>query len=332
MCFLAVNFHYISDESFAHPGIYPVTPQAFERQLDALGQYFDFVGLTDLVNAVAGEQTLPAHSCLITFDDGLQQQVDNALPILERKGIPAAFFVNTENFVEKRVSTVHKIHYLRATRTPNRFYDEMLQICATQNITFAADAMISAERLQQQYRYDTLESARLKYTLNFIMNPSDRDQMINAYFATVFGDDAAFAETFYFSHNALMTLAAQDYLGSHGHTHVPLAQLEYATLMENITSSLEHLQNLTGHTPQAISYPFGSASAVSHEVADVAAAAGLELGFTMERAFNRSLKQPLLMARCDTNDALGGKSPKMRVQDGQVIAESPFRATRAIYI
>jgi hypothetical protein len=41
-------------------------------------------------------------------------------------------------------------------------------------------------------------------------------------------------------------------------------------------------------------------------VADAAGAAGFEVGFTMEPAYNRSLEQPLLLGRIDVNDAPGG--------------------------
>ena len=39
------------------------------------------------------------------------------------------------------------------------------------------------------------------------------------------------------------------------------------------------------------------------------AAAGYRVAFTMERALNRSLDEPLLLGRLDANDAPGGKRP-----------------------
>jgi hypothetical protein len=56
-----------------------------------------------------------------------------------------------------------------------------------------------------------------------------------------------------------------------------------------------------------ISYPYGSAAAVDRPVAEAAGRLGYRVGLTMERAYNRSLLEPLLLARVDTNDAPGGK-------------------------
>src|SRR2546421_7479219 len=48
---------------------------------------------------------------------------------------------------------------------------------------------------------------------------------------------------------------------------------------------------------------------VDLRVARRTAAAGFRVGFTMERALNRTLEEPLLLGRLDANDAPGGKRP-----------------------
>ena len=101
---LAVNFHYISETCFEYPGIHPVSPESFERQLDLLGRDFQFVGLDDLEAHLNRKRILPVRSCLITFDDGLREQYEIAWSILRRKGIPAAFFVNTYPTLSRTVS------------------------------------------------------------------------------------------------------------------------------------------------------------------------------------------------------------------------------------
>ncbi len=84
----------------------------FERHLDCLGQYFRFVTLDDigehLQNGVPFEKPVAA----ITFDDGYHDVYEHALPVLERKGIPAAMFVVTD-LVGRPLWQIHdKLYHL----------------------------------------------------------------------------------------------------------------------------------------------------------------------------------------------------------------------------
>jgi len=79
---------------------------------------------------------------------------------------------------------------------------------------------------------------------------------------------------------------------------------------------------------EACSYPYGGPGAVSLEVEQAARAVGLLFGFTMERAFNRSLDRPLILARADTNDVGGGKAPQFAYQNGEFVVTGRFGLRR----
>lgn len=333
MTLLAVNYHYISEETFPHPGIYPLRPAEFAQQLDELGRTFTFVSLDDIDQAIRGNRPLPEWSCLITLDDGLQQQADYALPILQQKGVPAAFFVNTAPLTEGQVSSVHQIHHLRATRPVSLFIEQLVEICAGLDVDLNWKTLaVPEERLRLQYRYDDLETARLKFLLNFVLDRETRDVAIRHYFSWQFGSEKRFARQFYFGAPVIKELSRRGFLGTHGHEHVPLAPLPETDRLSHICRGVEQLTAITGSAPIAISYPYGSISAVSQETADTAARAGLRIGFTMERALNQTLRHPLLLARCDTNDAPGGKATAIRFQGRQVTAQPPFGMQRHSFV
>jgi peptidoglycan/xylan/chitin deacetylase (PgdA/CDA1 family) len=330
MTLLAVNYHYISEEDFPHPGIYPLRPDDFARQLDELGRHFTFVSLTDIDRAAGGQHTLPKMSCVVTFDDGLRQQVEYALPILDRKGIPAAFFVNTAPVVAGSVSSVHQIHHLRATRPGHVFMAQLRDICQDLGVDLDWQSLnVPEQKLRSQYRYDTLETAKLKFLLNFVLDRKTRGLAMRRYFAWQFGDERSFCRSFYLGADAIKQLSRRGYLGTHGHEHVPLATLSASEQNRNIWLSVQHLRRITGKAPWAISYPYGSVSAVARATAEAAARAGLRIGFTMERALNQSLDHPLLLARCDTNDAPGGKAPAIRLAGERIYARPPFGLRRS---
>src|SRR5439155_12927762 len=111
---LAVTYHYVAEEAPVAPrAIFPVTTALLRRQLEELGRSFDFVSRDDLLRALDGEAELPERACLVTFDDGLRCQVELALPVLDRLGVPGLFFVPGLPLAEGRVLEVHKVHRLR---------------------------------------------------------------------------------------------------------------------------------------------------------------------------------------------------------------------------
>ncbi|MDH3707769.1 MAG: polysaccharide deacetylase family protein, partial [Acidimicrobiia bacterium] len=67
---------------------------AFADQLDQIGEERTFIGADDLRQALAGG-SLPERATLLTFDDGRRSVLDNAVPELAERNIPAMLFVVT---------------------------------------------------------------------------------------------------------------------------------------------------------------------------------------------------------------------------------------------
>ena len=110
------NFHYIrTDFNSEFPSIFGRTPAEFEFQLQELSRQGKFISQQDILENRVSEED---RAILITFDDGLKEQFELARPILDRMGIPFICFINTVNFKEQKLSTVHKIHLLRSVLQP----------------------------------------------------------------------------------------------------------------------------------------------------------------------------------------------------------------------
>ena len=73
-----------------------ISTAMFERHLDWIGRHFRFVGSTRSATRVRNGVPFDEPVAAITFDDGYQDVYENAVPILKRKGIPAAAFVVTD--------------------------------------------------------------------------------------------------------------------------------------------------------------------------------------------------------------------------------------------
>ena len=305
---LAVNFHYIGDEKYPFGGIYPVAIDAFRKQLAELGRYFKFVSLEDVHRALKGEQALPEKGCLITFDDGLRCQYELALPILRELDIPAGFFINGLPVFENKVCTVHKIHKLRSLMSQADFYelvDKALLSLYRQSILEFLGA--KAEEASKKYRYDDVQSAQIKYLLNSILTETQKNEIVGKLFEKHFSEDK-FCKDFYLSLTQIKDLSKRGWLGIHTYSHRPLSILTEHELNIEIGDFKIRLEKELGKNVFAISYPYGSTLDINQKVLNVCENIGLSFGLTMERAFNEDLKNPLVLARVDTNDAPGGKT------------------------
>jgi peptidoglycan/xylan/chitin deacetylase (PgdA/CDA1 family) len=80
--------------------LFPVRPGAgvrgLGRQLAFLRRRMTVVPLGDALRALSQGQPLPPRAVAVTFDDGYRDTLELAVPILERLGLPATFFLVPE--------------------------------------------------------------------------------------------------------------------------------------------------------------------------------------------------------------------------------------------
>jgi peptidoglycan/xylan/chitin deacetylase (PgdA/CDA1 family) len=248
----------------------------------------------------------------VTFDDGLREQVEHAVPVLEAMGIPALFLVNTAPVAEGRISAVHRIHLLRSLLPPREFSARLDRHARAQGVEL--DLREEGETARHQYRYDPPEVAQLKYLLNFLLPPCSRDRLVQACFDEVFpGQETEISRGLYMGLDQLRMLGSRGLLGTHAHEHLPLGQLPGAQAEELIRLSLEHLEAWTGRRPFALSYPYGGPASCPAELATAAAKLGIDFALTMERAGNASLTRPYHLGRFDCNDLPGGSRPLFEI-------------------
>ncbi|MDX6507200.1 MAG: hypothetical protein QOG06_1844 [Gaiellaceae bacterium] len=304
---LAVGYHYVAEREPAQPrAIFPVTTAALATQVEVLARSFELVSRDQLEAAAAGEGELPEQACVLTFDDGLRCQFELALPVLERLGAPAVFFVPGLPLAERRVLEVHKLHALR-----ERVPDDELRARLPDELP-----VVSQDEARGHYRYDTPEAAELKYLLNIRLPAATRRKLVDSLFAAEFGDERSIADQLYAEPAQVARLErAHRAVGAHSYSHQPLATLSDAELDADLGRVSRLLAEVTGSRPRAFSYPFGTPETVDARTVTRVGAAGYRVAFTMRRELNRSLDEPLLLARLDANDAPGGRAPLAGILD-----------------
>jgi peptidoglycan/xylan/chitin deacetylase (PgdA/CDA1 family) len=278
---LAITYHYVAEQEPENPrAIFPITATQLAAQLELVGRTFEFVSRDEVVDAVLGGRALPERACLVTFDDGLRCQYELALPVLERLGVPALFFVAAAPIASGRTLAVHKIHRLREAVSDDVILAEL-----------GRDPPVPP---RGKHAYDDPDAAAVKELL--AATPTRKlDALLAAAGATVGAD-------LYMSVDQLAALERRSGLGAHGYSHRPLAALGPDGAREDLERGAAVLELATGRRPRVVSYPYGTPDAVDAATAEAAAQAGFVAGFTMRRGLNLDLATPLLMARLDTRD------------------------------
>jgi peptidoglycan/xylan/chitin deacetylase (PgdA/CDA1 family) len=65
----------------------------FQRHMELIAKRFSVVSMDDVALFLKGEKSLPQRAVAVTFDDGYKDNFRIAAPILNRLGIPGAFYV-----------------------------------------------------------------------------------------------------------------------------------------------------------------------------------------------------------------------------------------------
>jgi peptidoglycan/xylan/chitin deacetylase (PgdA/CDA1 family) len=80
----------------------------------------------------------------------------------------------------------------------------------------------------------------------------------------------------------LLELAGMGFeIASHGHAHIDLGKADSASAREDVEESARRLEELLGHRPRRLAYPYGSSSETAR---DAVRAAGFDAAYALEAA------------------------------------------------
>lgn len=236
------------------------TVRQFESDLEILLKIKRPLGLDELAASVAAGIPPPADACLLTFDDGLREAGEIIAPLLRRRGVPAAFFVNSD-FVDNRTLFFrHKASLiadaLSSDKTP----------CSVRRIV---DVLAAHGIATQDPRRAVLE---LNYTRRHVLDD----------IATSLGLDFDFflkTRQPYLRLAELRALAQDGFaIGAHSRSHPLFAELSCEEQREQALSSIEFVRSKVTPSCLAFAFPFHDSGVAPPLFADLAAA-GIKVSF-----------------------------------------------------
>jgi peptidoglycan/xylan/chitin deacetylase (PgdA/CDA1 family) len=232
-------YHRVTELS-SDPEMIAVSPENFRQQMEFLKQNFLILRF---------EETWPKlkePAVVITFDDGYADNFLEALPILEVVGVPATFFVSTGNLGSDKEFWWHRLEsiLLREGEFPSRFkLEDSLhgRIWDTASLPQRQALYASLSLLMRK-----IDGERREVWLDQLRSWAGAADEVKSLHRSMMEEE-------------LKCLAASPWatIGAHTVTHCALSALSDEQQRDEIFSSRQTLQNLTGSPITTFSYPFG---------------------------------------------------------------------------
>jgi peptidoglycan/xylan/chitin deacetylase (PgdA/CDA1 family) len=267
---LILGYHRVVDTFHEHatttmPGAL-ISRTMLRRHLEAVGRRRQFVSLDEVREHVESGEPFTRPVAAVTFDDGYRDVYENAFPILQNLGVPAAVFVVTSLVGTDTVLTHDRLHRAlsSALRTWNRPVDGLMRVLAEAGHTRPVEGFVpkNAETLTRSL-LKSLPQARLLKVMELLEAGSRT---------------AADAALLPMTWEMLIEMRrAGVIIGSHTRSHVLLTLESRAVVREEVLESRRELERRLGGTADHFAYPDG---AFNDDAVDAVQRAGYRCGYT----------------------------------------------------
>jgi len=214
-----------------------VTAEQFEGQMRVVCEHFSPLPLSEAVERLR-KRSLPPRAACVTFDDGYADNATIALPILQRQGVPATFFVATD-YLDGRVMwndmVIEAVRTLQAADLDlERWGLGRMSLADAERRKAAADRILAALRYLPQ---DVRQARAMELAELAGVNPA-ADLMMRR------------------EHVRLLRSAGME-IGAHSVTHPILRQVSPELARHEIVESGRQLAELLREPIRLFAYPNG---------------------------------------------------------------------------
>jgi peptidoglycan/xylan/chitin deacetylase (PgdA/CDA1 family) len=230
-------FHRVHPEA---DELFPTAPDAarFSQIMEFVASAFQVMTLGDAVRALEND-TLPRRALVITFDDGYADNVEIAMPIMKKVGVPGTFFVSTGFLDGGRMWNDTVIECVRRSRLPEI------------DLTFLEAGRVSIGTLCERRMAVDVILPKLKY-----LGLAERNLAIER--LRILSEVDLLPPDLMMTTSQLRRLSdAGMEIGGHTVWHPILSSVPPEVAEREIREGRSHLQEIVGKTIDVFAYPNG---------------------------------------------------------------------------
>ena len=254
------------------------------RQLLRLKKYYNPVSIHDVQAAITKQQPLPPFPVLVTFDDGYRNNLQLAVPELERAGVPALFAVTTGHIGKTELlwpqELFERIMIWPSDRLPLPSSSDsvVLPKSEKERVTIAHHVRMKCKSVPDPDRQQYLELLRDIGPLN-----------IDPKYLPVYS---------FLNWDEVREIARRGFaIASHTVSHPILSRLDLVSLKNELILSKGDIEVNLQLPCDWICYPNGEKDDISQFIFDCAKDAGYRVGFTTIAKLNSIHESPLSLGR-----------------------------------
>ncbi len=208
----------------------------FESQLKYFKENFDIMPVAEVVSKKISNEDLSNNIVSITFDDGYRDNLQTALPLLEKYQIPATIFIATKILKGKSL-----------------WWDEMVILFST-----SQEKSISFDH-KGAIRQFANSGAGLAELLSYLWELEHDERMALVSELLDKNQVSGKSQSLYLSTEELKTLSDHPLIeiGAHTVNHQNLSKLDEDGAKQEIESSIQELENLLDKPIKSFAYPGG---------------------------------------------------------------------------
>jgi peptidoglycan/xylan/chitin deacetylase (PgdA/CDA1 family) len=248
----------------------PMDVSLFEKCVEHIANKYEVVLLEDL--AFSDRLHQKNRFATIMFDDGYQDNLEYAAPVLARHKCKASFYVVTDCIDKNTLTWTHLLEHV--FQFTNKTGIEL-------DFDFLPDDLKIKDLKTTQQRIQYV--SRLKPFLKTISH-NDRTRVLDKVVASF--NDVEFPKLMMTWQEVNQLKSEGHYIGSHTITHCMLGTMHNEQqIKKELMESAYRIQEKTGHAPVTISYPVGSYNETTKRLAQ-------EAGYKIGLAVKQTLYEP----------------------------------------
>ena len=260
---IAVLMYHRVAEPVNDPWKMCVGPRRFSEHMTVLAQHCEVIGLSSVVSRLEQPRTRPL--VVITFDDGYRDNLEVALPILEKFELPATLFLATD----------------AVDAAEPWWWDVLADLVLETSLPPALDMLVGEERLVWRLQegpdelrgrlwelLSRLDVSAITGVIRHLCQWAGHEPRHDPLRLPLSGEEIR-----------QLTKGGLVSLGCHSASHLRMTVRDASTCKEELSRSINECRRLVGERPSAFAFPFGEYDQLSVELVK---AAGFGMAFTSD--------------------------------------------------
>jgi len=252
--------------------------RGFEKQMRALARTANVLALEDALARLYAGERLPSRAVVITFDDGYRDNLAVAVPVLERLGLPATFFL-VPRLLAGEIDAWWETLGWAIGCAGERSLQWDGQAFALETSAARAQCYSQLARAMKRLDHDAREHAM--GTIVEALSPQE-----------------PMPELFMGWEGARELVRRGFSVQSHTRSHFVLSREPAERQLEELAQARSQLESQLGIAISTVAYPYGGPAEYDAESVAAAQQAGYRWALTTREGFTTAQTPPLEVRRC----------------------------------